>query len=128
MTEERKVILTNKTFFELDWNIQNVLLASTKTNYNSFRSSKFLELETSTIDENGSNDKFCEIVHRSLHNLRQEYWQCLAIFIALANSLLNPIIYAFWYREFRQQLRRLLRYLKLNCILSLRDPLCFRYK
>ena len=125
MDSELTVILSNTTFFELDWHIQNIIIGANQKDYNQFRKKQFFELDTIINTEHRSNDKFCEIIHRSLHNFRQEYWQALALFIALANSLLNPIIYAFWYPEFRQQLKRLLLYLRYHCI-SLADIACFR--
>ena len=122
------VDLSNTTFYELDWHIQNTIIREGQKHYNVIqRDDKLFQLETIVNDENGSPDeKFCALIHRSLHNLRQEYYQSLAIFIALANSLLNPIIYAFWYPEFRQQLGKLLGYLQMKCILGFKDPLCLR--
>ena len=120
------VDLSNTTFFEMDWHIQKVIMMGENLKeYNTGQADPF-ELKLINITRDGLEEKFCEVIYRSLHNFRQEYHQSLVIFIAFANSLLNPIIYAFWYPEFRQQLGKLLHYLRINCVHGFKDPLCLR--
>ena len=118
------VDLSNTTFFEMDWHIQKVIMMGEDIkDYNTVLP---FELKIINITRDGLEEKFCEVIYRSLHNFRQQYHQSLVIFIAFANSLLNPIIYAFWYPEFRQQLGKLLHYLRIKCINGVKDPLCLR--
>ena len=43
----------------------------------------------------------CRIAFEAYHALAQDSYQKMALFIGASNSLLNPVIYGFWYREFR---------------------------
>lgn len=52
----------------------------------------------------------CALLFKAIHSYRQHYWQMFAVVAAMVNSLINPIIYAFCYPEFRMQLRCLPRY------------------
>ena len=38
--------------------------------------------------------------------LSQDSWQKISLFLGATNSIMNPIIYAFWYPEFRTRLAR----------------------
>ena len=51
----------------------------------------------------------CILVQQALHSYSQDNRQLTSILISVVHSILNPIIYAFWYPHFRQQLGSLLR-------------------
>ncbi|XP_059080483.1 uncharacterized protein LOC131878508 isoform X2 [Tigriopus californicus] len=54
---------------------------------------------------NGADLPICTFIHQSLHSFMQDYRQLSAMLVGILNSILNPIIYAFWYPEFRDQCR-----------------------
>jgi hypothetical protein len=49
------------------------------------------------------------MVQRALHGYRQNYRQLLAVTVGVLHSVLNPIVYAFWYPQFRLQGRAVFR-------------------
>eukprot|EP00094_Tigriopus_californicus_P001941 TCALIF_01869-PA protein Name:"Protein of unknown function" AED:0.37 eAED:0.37 QI:49/0.25/0/0.4/0.75/0.8/5/0/378 len=48
----------------------------------------------------------CRPIMEAIHAQNQDSWQKIALVIGATNSLLNPIIYAFWYAEFRLRIRK----------------------
>lgn len=51
----------------------------------------------------------CGLVHLALHSQRQNLMQKTAVIIGVLHSIVNPIIYAFWYPQFRHQVLGLCR-------------------
>lgn len=62
-------------------------------------------MATNVSDE--ADFPLCSLIHQSLHSFMQDYRQLSAMLIGILNSILNPIIYAFWYPEFRDQCRNI---------------------
>ena len=54
----------------------------------------------------------CPFVQRAFHTFRQFHWQMISIVLAFTNTVINPIIYAVWYPEFRQQVVGLLKFVR----------------
>ena len=48
-----------------------------------------------------SDQDLCFLVLQTFHGKLQDLWQKIALMSGMCNSVLNPIIYAFWYSQFR---------------------------
>lgn len=57
----------------------------------------------------------CSLVHQQFHNLTQYSLQMLGLIMAFSNTVVNPIIYAVLYPQFRTQLTNLHRRLRSLC-------------
>ena len=57
---------------------------------------------------------FIENLQYALHSYQQDFLQMFSIMLANCNSILNPIIYAFWYPDFRKTLKLQLNRVFLN--------------
>ena len=43
----------------------------------------------------------CRLILEACHERTQDSWQKIALFVGVSNSIMNPIVYGFWYSEFR---------------------------
>ena len=59
--------------------------------------------------------EICPLVHQQFHNLTQYSLQMLSLILAFSNTVVNPIIYAVLYPQFRMQLTNLHRRVKSLC-------------
>ena len=57
---------------------------------------------------------FADNLAFAVHSFEQDFLQMFSIMVANINSILNPIIYAFWYPDFRKTLKLQLRHLFVN--------------
>lgn len=44
----------------------------------------------------------CQLITEAVHTFKQDNLQLLALMIGATNSLINPVIYGFWYPDFRR--------------------------
>merc|ERR1711892_1206625 len=44
----------------------------------------------------------CQLITDAVHTFKQDSLQLLALLIGATNSLINPVIYGFWYPDFRR--------------------------
>ena len=54
----------------------------------------------------------CSMAHKAIHSYRADYLQLWSICVGVGQSVLNPVVYAFWYPQFRSQGRALMKGLK----------------
>ena len=57
---------------------------------------------------------FADNIAFAVHSFEQDFLQMFSIMVANTNSILNPIIYAFWYPDFRKTLKLQLRHIFVN--------------
>ena len=48
-----------------------------------------------------SSDEFCSVIIKIFHGKLEDLWQKCTLMLGMVNSLVNPVIYAFWYSQFR---------------------------
>ena len=58
--------------------------------------------------ENCSLVPLCSMAHKAHHSYRADYLQLWSICVGVVQSVLNPVVYAFWYPQFRSQAAALL--------------------
>ena len=64
------------------------------------------------------DDAFDDNLNYAVHAFEQDFLQMWNVMVANINYILNPIIYAFWYPDFRKMLKLQLRqiFVKINII------------
>ncbi len=67
-----------------------------------------------------SEAQICFLVVVAHHGKMQDWWQKCALMVGMANSVLNPVIYAFWYSQFRLRIVKAWK----SCFQGLAKKLC----
>ena len=112
-----ELVLTTEEEMDAELQILTALVDRRyKVNFERFSRSKIGFTQNQGVTWNAFRRReICPLVHQQFHNLTQYSLQMLSLILAFSNTVVNPIIYAVLYPQFRMQLINLHRRVKSIC-------------